>query len=119
MKKGKLLLAVIGGAALFLVVGLLGFIISWLMVSSRRMELAIMRGLGASPLRAFASFFLEQAALCLLGCIIGVLAMTVLYPGGVLWLAGAGFLACYLAGCALSVLTAGRTNLMMLLSERE
>lgn len=105
--------------ALFLVVGLLGFIISWLMVSSRRMELAIMRGLGASPLRAFASFFLEQAALCLLGCIIGVLAMTLLYPGVVLWLAGAGFLACYLAGCALSVLTAGRTNLMMLLSERE
>lgn len=104
---------------LFLVVGLLGFIISWLMVSSRRMELAVMRGLGASPWRAFASFFLEQAALCLPGCLIGALAVTLLYPGGAVWLAGAGFLVCYLAGCALSVLAAGRTNLMMLLSERE
>ena len=46
---------------LFLVVGLMGFIISWLMLNSRRMELAIMRGLGASSWRAFASFFLEQA----------------------------------------------------------
>ncbi|MBD5132911.1 MAG: hypothetical protein HDT38_00330 [Clostridiales bacterium] len=103
---------------LFLVVGLLGFIISWLTVSSRRMELAVMRGLGASPGRAFASFFLEQAALCLTGCLIGVLVMSFQYPGAV-WLAGAGFLVCYLAGCALSVLTAGRTNLMLLLSERE
>ena len=104
---------------LFLVVGLLGFIISWLMVSSRRMELAVMRGLGASPGRAFSSFFLEQAALCLTGCLAGVLIMALLYPGWAVWLAGAGFLACYLAGCALSVLTAGRTNLMLLLSERE
>lgn len=104
---------------LFLVVGLLGFIISWLTVSSRRMEIAVMRGLGASPGRAFASFFLEQAALCLTGCLAGVLVMTLRCPGWAVWLAGAGFLACYLAGCALSVLAAGRTNLMLLLSERE
>lgn len=104
---------------LFLVVGLLGFIISWLTVSSRRMEIAVMRGLGASPGRAFASFFLEQAALCLSGCLAGVLVMALRCPGWAVWLAGAGFLACYLAGCALSVLAAGRTNLMLLLSERE
>ena len=104
---------------LFLVVGLMGFIISWLMVSSRRMELAVMRGLGASSWRVFISFFMEQAALCLLGCLIGAFAMSLLYPGGAVWLAGAGFLVCYLAGCALSVLAAGRTNLMLLLSERE
>lgn len=104
---------------LFLVVGLMGFIISWLMVSSRRMELAVMRGLGASPWRTFASFFLEQAALCLLGCLIGVLAMTLLYPGVEVWTTGAGFLVCYMAGCSMSVLAAGRTNLMLLLSERE
>lgn len=104
---------------LFLVVGLLGFIISWLTVSGRRMEIAVMRGLGASPGRAFASFFLEQAALCLAGCLAGVLIMTLRCPGWAVWLAGAGFLACYLAGCALSVFAAGRTNLMLLLSERE
>ena len=43
-------------------VGLLGFVISWLMVNGRRMEFAIMRGLGASRGRVFCSFFLEQGS---------------------------------------------------------
>lgn len=104
---------------LLVLVGLLGFVISWLMVNGRRMEFAIMRGLGASRRRVFASFFLEQAALCLAGCLIGALALSVFRPGWAVWLAAAGFLACYLAGCALSVLAVGRTRLMALLSERE
>ena len=44
--------------ALFLMVGLIGFLISRLMINGRRMEFAIMRGLGASQKRVFASFFL-------------------------------------------------------------
>ena len=60
--------------------------------TGRRMEFAIMRGLGASQKRMFASFFLEQALLCLTGCLIG---------------------------CALSVQAVGRTNLMALICERE
>ena len=104
---------------LFLAVGLLGFVISWLMVNSRRMEFAMMRGLGASRGRVFASFFLEQAALCLLGCLIGCLALLPLGGGGGRYLAVLAFLGCYLVGCALSVLAVGRTHLMTLLSQRE
>lgn len=76
--------------ALFLMVGLMGFLISRLMV--KRMEFAVMWGLCASQEQRGASFFLEQALLCLTGCLIGR---------------------------ALSVQAVGRTNLMALLSERE
>jgi len=105
--------------ALYLVVGLLGFIISWLMVNARRMEFAILRGLGASRGRVFWSFFLEQGGLCSAGCLLGALILTLMGAGVAGWLAAAGFLACYLVGCALSVLMVGRTHLMSLLSERE
>ena len=100
-------------------VGLLGFVISWLMVNGRRMEFAIMRGLGASRRRVFCSFFLEQGALALLGCVLGGLVLTATGAGWAGWLAAAGFLVCYLIGCALAVLAVGRTQLMSLLSERE
>lgn len=102
---------------LLLVVGLLGFVISWLMVSSRRMEFAVMRGLGAGRSRVFLSFFLEQAGLCLVGSAAAGLLLALFGSGGAL--AAGLFLACYLLGGALSILAAGRTNLMDLLSERE
>lgn len=105
---------------LLVVVCLLGFVISWLMINGRRMEFAIMRGLGAPRGRVFASFFLEQGALCLLGCAVCCVLLLLLPGGGTArWLAVAGFLACYLAGCALAVLVVGRTKLIDLLSERE
>ena len=100
-------------------VGLLGFIVSWLMVNGRRMEFAVLRGLGASKGRVFATFFLEQGALALLGCVVGSVLLTLLGGGWVGWLAAAAFLVCYLMGCALAVAAVGRTNLMSLLSERE
>lgn len=105
--------------ALCAAVGLLGFVISWLMVNGRRMEFAIMRGLGASRGRVFLSFFLEQALLALAGCALGGLVLTALGAGGTGWLATAGFLICYLAGCALAVLAVVRTRLIQLLSEKE
>ena len=104
---------------LFIVVALMGFIISWLTVNGRRMEFAVLRGLGASQGRVFGSFFLEQGALCLIGSLIGMLALTVIYPLPAVWLAGLGFAVCYLAGAALAIAAVGRTNLMLLLSERE
>jgi len=104
---------------IFALVAVLGFIISWLMVSSRRMEFAILRGLGASRSRVFLSFFLEQAMLCLIGCVLGALGLFA-FTGGLGWLWSTGvFALCYMLGAALSVMAVGRTNLMSLLSERE
>ena len=104
--------------ALFGAVCLLGFVISWLMVGSRRMEFAVLRGLGTSGHRVFFIFFVEQALLCLAGSAIGALIVTVTdTPSG--WIGAGGFFLCYLAGCALSVILSVRVRLMDLLSEKE
>lgn len=76
--------------ALFGAVCLLGFVISWLMVGSRRMEFAVLRGLGTSGHRVFFIFFVEQALLCLAGSAIGALIVTVTgTPSG--WIGAGGF----------------------------
>lgn len=105
---------------LFAVVMLLGFIVSWLMINSRRMEFAILRGLGASKIRVFFSFFLEQCLLCVTGCAMALLVLSFVAPSLMANLQTIGiFLLCYLLGTALSVYFVGRTHLMSLLSERE
>ncbi len=103
-----------------ILVVLLGFIISWLMVFTRRREFALMRGLGAKKSRVFASFFLEQAVLSLIGCLLGCVSLLWLYTGGTIQiLAALAFLICYLLGAAVSVLFVGKTDLMELLTVRE
>lgn len=115
LSMGRTILGLIFG-----VVALLGFIISWLLISGRKREFAVMRGLGVSRGRLFLSFFWEQALLCLLGCAIGCMALFRFYAGGPLqWLVLGGYVICYLAGCALSVKLIGRMNLMELLTVRE
>ncbi len=105
---------------LLAVVAVLGFIISWLMVHTRRMEFAMLRGLGTPRGKVFLTFFLEQAALCLLGCLAACGVLALVGTGGLFqWLAVAGFAVCYLLGSALSVWLVGRIHLMSLLSERE
>ncbi len=108
---GRILLPI-----LLIVVCVMGFIISWLMINGRRMEFAIIRGFGASWWRMFMSFFLEQALLCLAGCLVGALVLA-LIGGAAALPAVAVFFVCYLLGCALSVISVGRTHLMNLLSE--
>lgn len=105
---------------LLAVVAVLGFVISWLMIHTRRMEFAMLRGLGTPRGKVFWTFFLEQGALCLLGCLAACGILALLGSGGALqWLAVAGFGVCYLLGSALSVWLVGRIHLMSLLSERE
>lgn len=104
---------------LFLLMGVMGFVVSWLMVNGRRMEFAIMRGMGASKGRVFGSFFLEQMGLCLIGCILSALALTVWSGQPLVWLSSAGFALCYLAGCALAVRTVGRTKIFTLLTHAD
>ena len=112
---GKVLSTVIS-----LLVVLLGFLISWLMIYSRRREFALMRGFGAQKRRVFASFFLEQAILCLVGCLVGCIGLTWLYAGGAAQpLAVAAYLVCYLLGATISIRMIGKTELMEVLTVRE
>ena len=115
LSMGRVMLGLIFG-----VVALLGFIISWLLISGRKREFAVMRGFGVKRGQLFLSFFWEQALLCVLGCAVGCLAMIRLHAGGALqWLVLGGYVLCYLAGCAVSVKLIGKMNLMELLSTRE
>ena len=103
-----------------LLIVLLGFIISWLMIFSRRREFALMRGFGTQKHRVFASFFLEQAMLSLAGCLLGCIVLFWLYAGGAAQpLAVAAYLICYLLGATISILMIGKTDLMKLLTIRE
>ncbi len=115
LSMGRVMLGLIFG-----VVALLGFILSWLLISGRKREFAVMRGFGVRRGRLFLSFFWEQALLCLLGCAVGCAALPRLYAGGALqWLTLGGYVLCYMAGCAVSVILIGRMNLMELLTTRE
>ena len=103
-----------------LLIVLLGFIISWLMIFSRRREFALMRGFGAQKRKVFASFFLEQAILSLAGCLVGCILLLWLYAGGLAQpLAVVAYLICYLLGTSISILMIGKTDLMDLLTIRE
>lgn len=46
--------------ALYLLAGLIGFALAWLLVQSRRREIAVMRALGTQPGRIVGNFLLEQ-----------------------------------------------------------
>lgn len=106
--------------AISLLVVLLGFLISWLMIFSRRREFALMRGFGAQKRRVFASFFLEQAILCLMGCLVGCAGLVWLYAGGAVQpLTVAAYLICYLLGATISIRMIGKTELMEILTFRE
>ena len=62
--------------SLYLAAGAVGATLAWLLILSRRREIALMRALGTQPLRLLGNFFLEQALLCAFGLGLG------------LWLAG-------------------------------
>lgn len=94
---------------------LTGFLISWLMINGRRMDFAIMKGLGTDRFRVFMIFFLEQAYASLTGILpVLILSFFISKPLVIVL-----FAAAYLAGTALSIDLASRENLLVLLSEKE
>jgi ABC-type lipoprotein release transport system permease subunit len=106
---------------LYVLAGIIAFVVSYLLVVSRKAEFATMRGLGAPRLRSFLSFFLEQSILLLVGAGLGLAAWQLLWgtPGGLhLWLV-AGFAACYFIGSAVSILIMNRAGVLAILSDKE
>ena len=58
--------------ALYLLAGAIGFVLSWLLVQSRRREIAVMRALGTQPWRILANFLAEQCILVTAGLCVGL-----------------------------------------------
>ncbi|HOW91787.1 MAG TPA: ABC transporter permease [Anaerolineaceae bacterium] len=106
---------------LYVLAGIIALVISYLLVVSRKAEFATMRGLGAPRLRSFLSFFLEQGVLLVTGTALGLAAWWLIWgaPGKLhLWLS-AGFIACYLAGSAISIAVMNHASALAILSDRE
>ena len=60
--------------ALYVFAGVIGFVLAWLLVHSRRREIAVMRALGTQPGRIVANYVLEQLVLMAAGLGIGIAA---------------------------------------------
>ena len=106
---------------LYILVGVIAFVVSYLLVVSRRMELATLRGLGASSFTTFMSFFLEQSLLCLIGVGVGMAAWGALRGPFIplhLWLI-LGFVGCYFVGSALSIGIMNSRNLLAILTDKD
>ena len=59
--------------ALYLLTGVIGLTLAWLLVQSRRREIAVMRALGTQPIRLVLNFFVEQLILMSAGLGLGLL----------------------------------------------
>ncbi len=106
---------------LYVLTGLIGLVVAYLLVAARKRELAIMRGMGAPHYRIFTAFFLEQLLLSLLGCCAGLGLWSALgRPSPRLhWLMTGIFLASWLLGTCISTLHLQSSKALAVLSDKE
>ena len=106
---------------LFLVVLGISAFVSYLLISARKGEFAIMKGLGTGGARSFLSLFIEQLILCLLGAAVALGGCAAIFGGvsaSVLTNVGL-FALVYLLGCTAAVLAFNGRSALKLLSEKE
>jgi len=106
---------------LYVLTGIIGMLVSFLLVAGRKSEYAIMRGLGARRVIPFLSLLTEQVLLCIVGCGLG-LGVWVLLSGTVSplqMMLTAGFALCYFTGSVISAAMLGRTSVLSLLADEE
>lgn len=106
---------------LYALVGIIAFVVSYLLIVSRKREFATMRGLGATHTGSFFSFFFEQSLLCLQGTAVGFAvwhlaggADSALHMSLVV-----GFLVCYFLGCAVSIMIMNQSNVLTILLDKD
>lgn len=103
---------------LLIVVGLVGFVISYLLLNSRKPEFAVMRSLGVSKRNCFVTLFLEHAILDFVGSFLGILTAS-MFIGMTAGLAAAVvilFFISYMAGTSAAVVMLNRFSVMEVLS---
>lgn len=101
-----------------LIVGLLGFVVSYLLLQSRRPEIAIMRSLGVTQKSCFVMLLFENAILELSGSLAGVVAASLLVEVDVAlgFAVVIPFFAVYMAGTAVALVLLGRFSVMQVLT---
>ncbi len=105
---------------IFVAVVLIAFLASYLLMQSRRGEIAINCSLGVSKGSIFLTMLLESAIICLVGSVISTVAVLLVFSQSISTAASVlVFIPFYLLGCALAVLTLLRTNVITILTSSE
>ena len=91
-----------------------GFLIGFLMIRSRKREIALLRTLGTANFQVYISFSLEQSLCAVLGALIGGAG----YRWEPVWQLGV-FVGVYFLGLSLALILFLRTNLLVNLKEGE
>ncbi len=107
--------------AVFGAVALIALLASYLLMQSRREEIALQRSLGAGKGRIFALFFAESACLCILGTAAACLLCTLAFGTHIaaLGLPLLGYIAAYLVGAGAAILLMLRTGVLAVLAAAE
>lgn len=105
----------------FAAVALIALLASYLLMQSRREEIALQRSMGAGRGRIFAVFFAESACLCLAGAVLAALLSTLVLgtPLLALGLPLLGYIGFYLLGAGLAILLMLRTGVLSVLAASE
>ncbi len=105
---------------LLVLVCAVGVIASFLMINSRREEIAVMRGLGTQKKRIFLTFFYEQLLLLAAGMLIGVVAWVSFGDAAQLGKPDLyAFFVCYALGAGAALILQNRKSAISILSEKE
>lgn len=99
----------------------IGFVVSYLLIRTRKPEFAIMRSLGTSRTASFLIFFIEQGLLCLLGTALGMV-VSVIATGQFSFNqfgTSLGYVCFYLVGLGVAIAPMNRVNVMGILTARE
>lgn len=105
---------------LIILFGVIGFMVSYLLIRHRLNELAIMRSMGASKISVFLSFFIEQLILFIIGLIPVLILGAILPEYFTYYRTSLGFfIISYLAGTGLALLYLGKVNLLDILFSKE
>ncbi len=101
-----------------LIVGFLGFVVSYLLLQSRKPEIAIMRSLGVSRKNCFGMLLFESAVLEMSGSLAGVAVASILVDMNAMLAVGVilPFFVVYMAGTAIALAMLGRFSVMQVLT---
>lgn len=100
---------------------LMGYMVSWLLLQSRRLEVAIMKSLGKDNRHIARQFYIEHIILALLGCIVGMIIGLIFSWSslGTIVLVIGLFLVCYSIGTIISLWMIRKLSVMAMLSAKE
>lgn len=103
---------------MFAAVGLVGFVVSYLLLHGRRPEIAIMRSLGMNERKCFTLLFMENSILSILGSILGIILAALIsgVSAALAILVVVLFYICYMAGTVAALALLSKLSVMAVLA---